>query len=111
MGTRGEHLVRADRGFATGGSLLGRAIAPIFARVLGALDQRLLTGGIDATLPDGGRRRIGFHQPGFRAEVTLHSWMALFRLATAGSVGWYKAWAVKPSDKLYLPPDQRVRVW
>jgi cyclopropane-fatty-acyl-phospholipid synthase len=25
--------------------------------------------------------------------VTLHSWRALVRLATSGSVGWYKAWA------------------
>jgi endothelin-converting enzyme/putative endopeptidase len=24
---------------------------------------------------------------------------------------WYKAFDVKPDDKLYLPPDQRVRVW
>lgn len=93
MGTRGEHLVRADRGFSTGGSLIGRAVAPAFARLLDSLDRRLETGGIDATLPDGTHRRIGFHQPGFRAEVRLHSWMALVRLAMAGSVGWYKAWA------------------
>ena len=25
--------------------------------------------------------------------------------------GWYQAWNVKPGDKLYLPPDQRVRIW
>ena len=24
---------------------------------------------------------------------------------------WYKAFNVRPSDKLYLPPDQRVHVW
>lgn len=93
MSTRGEHLVRADRGFSTGGSLIGRALAPAFRSVLDILDRRLDTGGIDATLPDGSRRRIGFHRRGFRAEVRLHSWMALVRLATAGSVGWYKAWA------------------
>jgi len=93
MGTRGEHLVRADRGFSTGGSLIGRALAPAFAQVLDTLDRRLETGGIDATLPDGSRRRIGFSRPGFRAEVRLHSWTALVRLAMAGSVGWYKAWA------------------
>jgi cyclopropane-fatty-acyl-phospholipid synthase len=93
MGTRGEHLIRADRGFSTGGSLIGRAVAPAFARLLDALDKRLEAGGIDATLPDGSHRRIGFHRAGFRAEVRLNSWMALVRLATAGSVGWYKAWA------------------
>jgi putative endopeptidase len=24
---------------------------------------------------------------------------------------WYKAWNVKPGDKLYLPPAERIRVW
>ena len=24
---------------------------------------------------------------------------------------WYKAFNVQPGDKLYLPPEQRVRVW
>ena len=24
---------------------------------------------------------------------------------------WYKAFDVKPGDKLYLPPDERVRIW
>ncbi len=25
--------------------------------------------------------------------------------------GWYKAFDVKPEDKLYLPPEQRVQIW
>ena len=24
---------------------------------------------------------------------------------------WYRAFAVQPGDKLYLPPDQRIRIW
>ena len=24
---------------------------------------------------------------------------------------WYRAFDVKPGDKLYLPPEQRVRIW
>jgi predicted metalloendopeptidase len=24
---------------------------------------------------------------------------------------WYEAFDVKPGDKLYLPPEQRVRIW
>jgi putative endopeptidase len=24
---------------------------------------------------------------------------------------WYDAWGVKPGDALYVPPDQRVRIW
>jgi cyclopropane-fatty-acyl-phospholipid synthase len=93
MATRGEHLVRADRRFATGAGLLGRIAAPGFRRVLDHLHQRLECGGIDASLPDGSKRRIGFHRPGPIAIVTIHSWLALVRLVTSGSVGWYKAWA------------------
>ncbi|HEX7630704.1 MAG TPA: M13-type metalloendopeptidase, partial [Lacunisphaera sp.] len=24
---------------------------------------------------------------------------------------WYEAFGVKPGDKLYLPPEERVRIW
>jgi cyclopropane-fatty-acyl-phospholipid synthase len=94
MSTRGEHLVRADRGFATGGGRVARLVSPAFSKVLEQLDRRLLVGGIDATLPGGRKRRLGFHSKGVRAVVDLSSWMALVRLATSGSVGWYKAWAL-----------------
>ena len=94
MSTRGEHLVRADRRFATGGGLLARISAPAITRVLDEIDSRLNVGGIDATLPDGSKRRLGFHGKGAHAVVHLQSWMALVRLATSGSVGWYKAWTL-----------------
>jgi cyclopropane-fatty-acyl-phospholipid synthase len=94
MSTRGEHLVRADRGFATGGGTVARLAAPAFSKVLDQIDKRLRIGGIDATLPDGSTRRLGFHESGPRAVVELASWMALVRLATSGSVGWYKAWTL-----------------
>jgi len=94
MATRGQHLVHGDRGFATGGGVVARLLAPAFAAVLDQIDRRLTLGGIDATLPDGSERRIGFHAPGPTAAVHLRSWMALVRLATSGSVGWYKAWAL-----------------
>jgi cyclopropane-fatty-acyl-phospholipid synthase len=93
MASRGSHLVRADRGFATGAGVFGRITAPAFARVLDRLDERLEMGGIEATLPDGSRRRIGFRGDGPVARVRLHNWMPLVRVATSGSVGWYKAWA------------------
>ena len=93
MATRGEHLVRADRRFASGAGVIGRLAAPGFSRVLDRIHDRLEQGGIDATLPDGSRRRIGFHRPGPLAIVRLHSWLSLVRLATSGSVGWYRAWA------------------
>jgi len=94
MSTRGEHLLRADRGFATGGGLLARLTAPAIERVLDQIDRRLEHGGIDATLPDGSVRRLGFHAPGAAAVVHIASWLALVRLATSGSVGWYKAWTL-----------------
>ena len=93
MASRGQHLVRADRDFASGAGLLGRIAGPLFARVVDQLDRRLLSGGLEATLPNGSRRRVGFHAPGPVATVDISSWRALVRLATSGSVGWYKAWA------------------
>jgi cyclopropane-fatty-acyl-phospholipid synthase len=94
MSTRGEHLLRADRGFATGGGIIARLTAPAFSRVLNQIDARLARGGIEATLPGGGKRRLGFHAKGPKAVVRLSSWLALVRLATSGSVGWYKAWTL-----------------
>lgn len=92
MATRGAHLLTADRSFSTGAGLPGRLAAPAFARLLDQLHDRLREGGIHATLPDDTRRAIGFHAPGPEPIVHLNSWLALVRLATSGSVGWYKAW-------------------
>jgi cyclopropane-fatty-acyl-phospholipid synthase len=92
VASRGHHLVAADRRFATGAGLVGKLAGPSFARVVDQLDQRLLCGGLEATLPNGSPRRVGFHAPGPVAVVDIKSWLALVRLATSGSVGWYKAW-------------------
>ncbi|MGE5562191.1 MAG: class I SAM-dependent methyltransferase [Bacillota bacterium] len=94
MSTRGEHLVRADRRFATGGGLLARLTAPAIDRLLDEIHRRLRIGGLEVTLPDGAKRKLGFHAEGPRAAVHLSSWMALVRFATSGSVGWYKAWTL-----------------
>jgi cyclopropane-fatty-acyl-phospholipid synthase len=94
MSTRGEHLVRADRGFATGGGMLARLTAPAVSKVLDEMDRRLSCGGIEVTLPEGSKRRLGFRTKGAKAAVGLSSWLALVRLATSGSVGWYKAWTL-----------------
>jgi cyclopropane-fatty-acyl-phospholipid synthase len=94
MSTRGEHLVRADRRFATGGGLIARFVAPAFSKVLDEIDRGLDRGGIEVTLPNGDERRVGFKGKGPRAIVRLSSWLALVRLATSGSVGWYKAWTL-----------------
>ena len=94
MSTRGEHLLRADRRFATGGGLVARLTAPALDRVLDEIDRRLDHGGLEVVRPDGTSRRLGFHARGPKAVVRLSSWMALVRLATSGSVGWYKAWTL-----------------
>jgi cyclopropane-fatty-acyl-phospholipid synthase len=94
MSTRGEHLLRADRRFATGGGTLARLAAPAFAKVLDEIDRNLLVGGIHVIQPDGTQRDLGFRGPGATAVLIFNSWMALIRLATSGSVGWYKAWTM-----------------
>lgn len=94
MSTRGEHLVRADRGFVTGGGLIARLATPALTKVLDEIDRRLAIGGIETTLPDGAKRRLGFHAKGPKAVIRLSSWLALVRLASSGSVGWYKAWTL-----------------
>jgi len=94
MSTRGEHLVRADRGFATGGGILARLTTPAISKMLEEIDRRLPRGGIEVVLPDGDKRRLGFHADGPHAVVRISSWLAVVRLATSGSVGWYKAWTL-----------------
>jgi cyclopropane-fatty-acyl-phospholipid synthase len=94
MSTRGEHLVRADRGFATGGGALARLTAPAFSKVLDQIDGQLACGSIETRLPNGSVRRLGSDTDGPKAVVRLSSWLALVRLATSGSVGWYKAWTL-----------------
>jgi len=92
LAARGQHLVTADKGFATGDLALLKPLAPAFRRVLDKVDAGLVEGGIEATLPDGSARRLGFRTDGPVAVVRLNSWRAMLRLATSGSVGWYKAW-------------------
>ena len=93
MASRGAHLVRTGSSFVNGSSVLGRLFSRGMARLLDQLHERLEVGGIEASLPDGTQKRIGFHKGGPVAIVQLNSWYALVRLATSGSIGWYRAWA------------------
>src|SRR4029078_10187319 len=79
---------------AAGGGLVPRSAVPTISKVLDQIDVRLVRGGIEATLPGGDKRRLGFREKGPKAVVRLSSWLALVRLATSGSVGWYKAWTL-----------------
>jgi len=94
MSTRGEHLLHADRRFATGGGTVARLLAPAFEHVLDRIEEGIERGGIHMHLPDGNVRDLGFRSAGPAANLQLHSWLALVRLATSGSVGWYKAWTL-----------------
>ena len=93
MASRGAHLVRTGASFVNGSSVLGRLFSRGMERLLDQLHERLEVGGIEASLPDGTQKRIGFHKGGPVAIVQLNSWYALVRLATSGSIGWYRAWA------------------
>ena len=92
MASRGAHLVRSGSSFVNGSGVLGRLFSRGMARLLDQLHEKLEVGGVEATLPDGSQRRIGFHRDGPVAVVQLNRWYALVRLATSGSIGWYRAW-------------------
>lgn len=91
-GTRGTGLLEGAARFESAPGLLARLLAPGFAKVLDQIDRRLAQGSITGHLPDGTTRLLGGRAPGFDAVIHLHSWRALVRLATNGSVGWYQAW-------------------
>ena len=90
---RGKHLVAADRGLATGGGIAARLFAGGFHKLVDRIDAGIEAGRLDATFPDGAFRALGGRGEGSVAALHLRSWRALVRLATSGSVGWYKAWA------------------
>ncbi len=67
--------------------------ARLFMSVIDRVGEGLLTGTLELHLPDGSIRLLGGKEPGFSAIVHLMNWRSLARLATAGSTGWYRAWA------------------
>lgn len=75
-----------------GSRLWGRAFAPFGHRLLDRIDRGLEQGRLEAWLPDGSFRVLGARADGPVCEVRLKSWRALARLASGGSVGWYRAW-------------------
>lgn len=90
---RGTALIGGGRMVHTGPGWLARLFAGSFHAILDRIDRGLVTGSIEASLPDGSHRLLGGRAPGFSAVVELRDWRALLRLATGGSVGWYQAWA------------------
>ena len=70
-----------------------RVAGSFYLRAIDRLDDGIAAASIEAHLPDGSTRMLGGRRPGPHAIVYLHSYRALLRLARAGSVGWYEAWA------------------
>lgn len=101
-GQRGQQLLQADRGFATGHGLLSpmlnRLLGRGFSSFLDNMDDGLESGRIEGYLPGGQIRILGGRGDGPVAIVYLRSWRALLRVARSGSVGLYKAWALGEWD-------------
>ena len=90
--SRGRDLAEGGRRIGIGPQWLARVVSGGFGKVLDRIDAGLVSGEINLTLPDGSRRTLGGRAAGFAAEVKLHDYRSLLRLATGGSVGWYQAW-------------------
>lgn len=91
-GIRGGGLLSRGARFAPLSGLFARLFAPGVQTIIERVDRGLERGMLTAHLPDGSTRVLGGRGPGFEAELSLHAWRAVVRLATAGSVGWYQAW-------------------
>lgn len=89
---RGEVLLDSGRRYAGEPGLLARMLAPAVGKLVDRIGCGLESGSLRATLPDGTLRTLGGKAPGFDAEVKLHDWRGLLRVATGGSVGLYQAW-------------------
>ncbi|KPM25284.1 cyclopropane-fatty-acyl-phospholipid synthase [Citromicrobium sp. RCC1885] len=89
---RGGDLLAASQRFERKPGIFARLLAPGFHKLLDKMDEGIARGAVLGRLPDGSTRLLGGRSPGFEAEVTIHNWRALVRVATGGSVGWYQAW-------------------
>ena len=78
---RGRELIKGGSRFERKPGLLSRLIAPGFHKIIDRIDRGLVTGSITGKLPDGTTRVLGGRAPGIDAEITLHDWRALIRLA------------------------------
>ena len=83
---------------------LGGKPAPVIDGTTG--DQRFYEGWAQVW-------RTKFREPALRAQVIANEHSpGEQRAATVRNLDpWYKAFDVKPGDKMYLTPEQRVRIW
>ncbi len=83
---------------------LGGKPAPVIGGLTG--DQRFFLGYAQVW-------RIKFREPALRSQVISNEHSpGPYRTAEVRNVDtWYKAFGVKPGDKMYLAPKDRVKVW
>ena len=92
VSARGHGLLKGGRRFGSVPKFLAHLLSPGMSRLIQNIDKGLIFGKISALLPDGSSVTLGGRASGFAAEVTLHEWRGLLRVATGGSVGLYQAW-------------------
>jgi len=85
-------LLEGSHRIGTGPDFLARLFSGGFHKMLDSFDRSLEKGSLLVRLPDGTVRMLGGRNAGFAAEIALHDWRALLRLATGGSAGFYQAW-------------------
>ncbi len=89
---RGSVLLDIGQRFGVTPGFFARAFAPAASKLVDRIDAGLASGTLRVQLPDGTRRTLGGRTPGFAAEVSLHDWRGLLRVAIGGSVGLYQGW-------------------
>lgn len=90
MNTASDTLRRADAPAATRQQPAGKL--PWLAKPLLAGMEKLLYGELQLHTPDGHQRLFSGRHHGTRAELQLHDWRALRRIALSGDIGLAEAW-------------------
>lgn len=84
--------------FAPKPGFFARLLTPGFNTIIDRIDAGLERGSMIAHLPGGTTRMLGGRAPGFEAEIHLHDWRSLLRLATNGVIGFYQGYEAREWD-------------
>ena len=100
---RGGHLGAGAMPVAASNGFFARLYAGRMERVLSRIDLGLKHGSLIVHLPGGTSRLLGGREEGPAAEIAIHEWRALVRIATGGSVGFYQAYEGREWDSPDAP--------